>query len=58
MKTCVELSLPVTSIPLPDQLTVCIVSDKWLGAVQTCNVKLQQVSLPNDFLNVTGKTVL
>ncbi|XP_021940877.1 activating signal cointegrator 1 complex subunit 3-like isoform X3 [Zootermopsis nevadensis] len=54
-KTCVELTLPVTtSVPLPNHFTVCIVSDKWLGAVQTCNVNLRQVSLPNDCLNITG----
>jgi hypothetical protein len=58
MKTCVELSLPVTSVPLPDELTVCAVSDKWLGAMQTCNVRLHQVPLQNDYLNITGKTVL
>jgi hypothetical protein len=57
-KTFVELSLPVSGAdPLPDHLTVCTVTDKWLGAVQTCNVKLQQVTLPNDgYLTITGKT--
>lgn len=58
-KACVELSLPVMVMdPLPQHLTVFTVSDKWLSAVQTYNVRLGEVVLPiGGYFSVTGKTL-
>jgi hypothetical protein len=59
-KACVELSLPVMGMdPLPEHLTVFTVCDKWLSAVQTCNVRLGEVVLPNGgYFSITGKTCI
>lgn len=58
-KACVELSLPVMGmVPLPEHLTVFTVCDKWLSAVQTCNVRLGEVVLPSEgYSSITGKTL-
>jgi hypothetical protein len=59
MKTRVELCVPVMVMdPLPERLTVFAVSDKWLSAVRTCNVRLGEVVLPSGgYFSITGKTL-
>jgi hypothetical protein len=58
-KACVELSVSVTVMdPLPEHLTVITVSDKWLSAVRTCNIRLGEVVLPSGgYFSITGKTL-
>lgn len=58
-KACVELTLPVKVMDsLPERLTVFTVCDKWLSAVQTCNVRLGEDMLPSGgYFSITGETL-